>query len=83
MKVTERKVFDKLILAEAHTTGLEIIAIGYSSCHWLNLCISGYHACTPVCVKDHNEDPGRYRGTNPLLIPMFCGFERYDDDGGG
>ncbi|XP_013401598.1 histone-lysine N-methyltransferase eggless isoform X2 [Lingula anatina] len=34
------------------------------------------HTCSPDCLKDANEDPSKYRGNNPLLIPMLCGWER-------
>ncbi|KAK3101842.1 hypothetical protein FSP39_006755 [Pinctada imbricata] len=35
------------------------------------------HRCGPGCLKASEEEPDKYRGTNPLLIPLLCGWERH------
>lgn len=32
------------------------------------------HVCGPSCLLE--DDPVKYKGTNPLLIPLLCGWER-------
>lgn len=32
------------------------------------------HLCGPSCLLE--DDPVKYKGTNPLLIPLLCGWER-------
>ncbi|XP_055997005.1 histone-lysine N-methyltransferase SETDB1-like isoform X3 [Ostrea edulis] len=32
------------------------------------------HLCGPQCLQE--DDPEKYKGTNPLLIPLLCGWER-------
>lgn len=34
------------------------------------------HLCGPNCLLE--DDPVKYKGTNPLLIPLLCGWERWD-----
>uniref|UniRef100_A0A8W8N2F8 Histone-lysine N-methyltransferase SETDB1 n=1 Tax=Magallana gigas TaxID=29159 RepID=A0A8W8N2F8_MAGGI len=33
------------------------------------------HVCGPSCLLE--DDPVKYKGTNPLLIPLLCGWERH------
>ncbi|XP_078334332.1 histone-lysine N-methyltransferase SETDB1-B-like isoform X2 [Crassostrea virginica] len=33
------------------------------------------HLCGPNCLLE--DDPVKYKGTNPLLIPLLCGWERH------
>lgn len=35
------------------------------------------HSCCHKCLKDLEDDPVKFRGTNPLLIPLLCGWERH------
>ncbi|CAC5415707.1 SETDB1 [Mytilus coruscus] len=35
------------------------------------------HSCCHKCLKDLEDNPVKFRGTNPLLIPLLCGWERH------
>ncbi|XP_060080758.1 histone-lysine N-methyltransferase SETDB1-B-like [Ylistrum balloti] len=35
------------------------------------------HNCGKDCLKDCDDDPTKYKGGNPLLIPLLCGWERH------
>ncbi|XP_033752010.1 histone-lysine N-methyltransferase SETDB1-B-like [Pecten maximus] len=35
------------------------------------------HHCSKDCLKDCDDDPSKYKGGNPLLIPLLCGWERH------
>ncbi|KAK3591876.1 hypothetical protein CHS0354_005079 [Potamilus streckersoni] len=35
------------------------------------------HLCGPHCLGDDGDDPDKHNGCNPLLIPLFCGWERH------
>ncbi|XP_021368077.1 histone-lysine N-methyltransferase SETDB1-B-like isoform X3 [Mizuhopecten yessoensis] len=35
------------------------------------------HNCGKDCLKDCEDDPTKYKGGNPLLIPLLCGWERH------
>lgn len=44
-----------------------------TNCH--SVCsLSVDHVCGPSCLLE--DDPVKYKGTNPLLIPLLCGWER-------
>ncbi|KAL5006352.1 hypothetical protein ScPMuIL_015158 [Solemya velum] len=35
------------------------------------------HECSPFCLRDAEECPSKFKGQNPLLLPMLCGWERH------
>ncbi|XP_052801896.1 histone-lysine N-methyltransferase SETDB1-like isoform X2 [Mya arenaria] len=35
------------------------------------------HKCSKKCLKEVVDHPDKYRGNNPLLIPLFFGWERH------
>jgi hypothetical protein len=38
--------------------------------------ISVKHVCSRKCLNNINDDPEKLKGNNPLLIPLFYGWER-------
>ncbi|XP_060561438.1 uncharacterized protein LOC132721194 [Ruditapes philippinarum] len=35
------------------------------------------HVCSRKCLNNKNDDPKKLKGNNPLLIPLFYGWERH------
>uniref|UniRef100_T1IYR1 Histone-lysine N-methyltransferase n=1 Tax=Strigamia maritima TaxID=126957 RepID=T1IYR1_STRMM len=34
------------------------------------------HRCSPNCLPEGSHDLNKHKGSNPLMIPMLCGWER-------